>query len=241
MWKGEHDKLFCSQSTVHQPSSQRSGPFDETCCHWESVGGVSLKHIICRHAHTVDTHMHTWKHTASHYSFWHPRPGDNCETVCKVFVCLCVCVCVLVWMQGFVYSINLPPGCVSVCFCTRLLAWVFVCVGREDSQTHGRCVSRSQKHLSPSVCVGGLPCWRVHSSPQHLSLGVDGLSSYSYHLHSNWSSFPGKLIQKENYYFCLIACLKFLLNLFQPSHLNLHPIIFYSNAFFVLQVGEKSI
>lgn len=56
---GEHDELFCSQSAVDRPSSQRSGPCDETYCHRESVGGVRFKHIICQHTHAVDTHTHT--------------------------------------------------------------------------------------------------------------------------------------------------------------------------------------
>lgn len=46
------DKLFLFPiQCVERGSSQRSGPPpDETCCHWESVGGVTFKHIICQRA-----------------------------------------------------------------------------------------------------------------------------------------------------------------------------------------------
>lgn len=134
-------------------SSQRSGPCDETCCHWESVGGVSFKHIICQHAANthaythiqISTHTHTC--TASLYSFWHSRPGDNSVTVCKVC------------MHGFVRTLTLPPGCMSVCFCAPLCVSCILLAGETARRmAHGKCVSKSQKHLSPSVCVYVFVC-----------------------------------------------------------------------------------
>ncbi len=137
-------------------SSQRSGLCGETCCHWEGVGGVSFKHIICQHTHAVDTHTHTHTHThmctASLYSFWHPRPGDNSVTVCKV--CMRAC--------GFVCPPNLPPGSMIVCFSACVCCWQ----GRQSRHmAHGKCVSKSQKHLSPSVCVCVFECVRVVGFP----------------------------------------------------------------------------
>lgn len=167
MWKGNHDKLFCSQSTVYHLSSQRSGPCDETCCQWESVGGVSFRHIICQHTHSY-THKstHPWSLEAG---LAHTQTRTN---ACKPYT------------HWHYYPLALDAKtsagkqCVRACVC----GWH----GRQLARhmAHGKCVSKSQKHLSPSVCVCvcvcGFQCWRMASSLQHLSLGVDGPSRCFY-------------------------------------------------------------
>lgn len=160
--EGDHDKLFCSQSTVYHLNSQRSGPCDETCCHWESVGGVSFKHIICQHTHSVDTLTHAHTHArillpCTHFGIQGQR---IIVSLCVRFACVRMGSCAL-------------QTCLQAAWvCAFVLVRVVCCWQGRQPDTWQVCkqVPETPEPLCTCVCVwvGSLvEGWAPHCSTCH--------------------------------------------------------------------------
>lgn len=111
VWKGDHEKMLCSQFTVciHKGLVLSM----KLAVSWTSVGGVSFTHIICQHTQAADTHTPT-RAPWTHFGIQAQR---IIVSLCVKFACSCMglralysclqAAWVLLWL---------------VCLCVSLLA-----------------------------------------------------------------------------------------------------------------------